>query len=220
MRLALLITALLVLVACGGQPNATPPQTSGFTLEQIAQLTPEQIQNLNEAQLEGINRVLEPEFARVDAELAQVQTELGLSQQGDLEAQDARWPNFGYTVYVATSISYKTFFSSYYRKYSGPNWNNDGCSNSPDYPLGLNFKPSCNHHDFGYRNVSQYARGRNETYRKYVDNRLLSNLRSVCSDLHWWDPRRLDCYALAYTYYTAVRNFGKSSYYGNPQRYP
>lgn len=212
----ILVALLALLVACSQQN----PGSQSFTLEQIGQLTPEQIDGLSDAQLQEIQRLLEPEFATAEASLAQLQSELNLSPQ-DLEAQDSRWPNFSYTVYVATGISYKTFFSSYYNKYSGPNWSNDGCSNSPDYPLGLNFKPSCNHHDFGYRNVSQYARGRNETYRKYVDSRFLSNLKIVCGDVSWLNPTlKAKCYALAYTYYTAVRNLGKSSYYKNPQRYP
>lgn len=220
MRLFLVLVLLAVLVACGSQTSSPKPEASDWTLEQIAALTPEQIDALSQTELQKIQTVLQPEFAQVESELVQLQSELEAAALGEVEAQDSRWPNFSYTVYVATGISYKTFFNSYYRKYSGPNWSNDGCSNSPDKPLFLNFKDPCNHHDFGYRNVPQYSRGRNETYRKYVDDRFLSNLKSVCSDLHWWDPRKDKCYALAYTYYAAVRNFGKGPYYNTPNATP
>ncbi|PZA06853.1 MULTISPECIES: phospholipase A2 [unclassified Meiothermus] len=212
MRVALLVLFLL-LAACGSQTSAP-----SWTLERIAALTPEQIDALSEGELQEIQGVLQPEFARVERELAQLQSQLeGLS---GITAQEARWPNFDYTVYLATAIPYTTFFARYYRAYSGPDWSNNGCSYSPDKPLLLNFKDPCNHHDFGYRNVPQYARGRSETYRKYVDDRFLSNLKSVCGDLPWWDPRKDQCYVLAYTYYAAVRNLGKGAYYSTPQRYP
>lgn len=203
---------VLVLAACGSQTGAP-----NWTLEQIAALTPEQIDALSEGELQKIQTILQPEFARVEGQLIQLQSQL--EALGKVAAQDSRWPNFDYTVYLATAIPYGTFFT-YYRTYSGPDWSNDGCSYSPDKPLFLNFKDPCNHHDFGYRNVPQYARGRSETYRKYVDDRFLSNLKSVCGDLSWWDPRKDKCYVLAYTYYAAVRNFGEGPYYSTQQRYP
>ncbi|HEU4741982.1 MAG TPA: phospholipase A2 [Meiothermus sp.] len=125
-----------------------------WTLEQIAALTPEQIDALSESELQKIQTVLQPEFAQVESELAQLQSQLDAEALSDVEAQDSRWPNFSHTAYVAAGISYKTFFSSYYRKYAGPDWSNNGCSNFPDKPLFLNFKDPCNHHDFGYRTTS------------------------------------------------------------------
>jgi hypothetical protein len=205
---------LVVLSACNTQ---TPPPTPGFTLEQIGQLTPEQIENLSEAQLQDIQGVLEPEFNRLESQLTADLA--GLEDDGSLSAL-ANWPNYSLTLHYAAGVSVGYFMNNVRGRYSGPNWSNDGCSNSPDKPLLLNFKDSCIQHDFGYRNVPQYSRGRNETVRNMIDNRFLSNLRGVCSSLHWYDPRKSKCDTLAYAYYAAVRNFGKGSYYGTPQRYP
>lgn len=37
-------------------------------------------------------------------------------------------------------------------------WSSDGCSSSPDNPLGFNFENSCLRHDFGYRNFKAQSR--------------------------------------------------------------
>jgi hypothetical protein len=37
-------------------------------------------------------------------------------------------------------------------------WSSDGCSSSPDNPLGFPFVPACHHHDFGYRNFKAQTR--------------------------------------------------------------
>lgn len=39
-------------------------------------------------------------------------------------------------------------------------WESDGCSQSPDYPLGFPFLPACYRHDFGY---DQYKKVRTTT---------------------------------------------------------
>lgn len=31
-------------------------------------------------------------------------------------------------------------------------WKSDGCTHAPDNPVGINFLPACQRHDFGYRN--------------------------------------------------------------------
>jgi hypothetical protein len=210
-----LAVLLPVLAACGSQ---SAPRTQAWTLERVAALSPEEVARLGPEDLEAIQAVLRPEFARVEAEAARLERTLG--ERVSPLGLDWRWPNFDYTVYLATAIPYRTFFALYYGTFSGPDWSHDGCSNAPDEPLGLNFKDPCNHHDFGYRNVPQYGQGRNETYRAYVDDRFLLNLKSVCESLPWWDPRKGPCYVMAYTYYAAVRNFGESHYYSTPQRYP
>jgi Prokaryotic phospholipase A2 len=48
-------------------------------------------------------------------------------------------------------------------------WTSDGCSDSPDKPLGFNFVPGCYRHDFGYRNYKKQGRF-NETTRKTIDD--------------------------------------------------
>jgi Prokaryotic phospholipase A2 len=206
---------LVALVACNTQ---TPPQTSNFTLESIGNLSQDQIEHLSEAQLQEIQAILEPEANRIESELSA--NTAALNDDPDISAQ-ALWPNYGLTLYYAASVSYGYFMNNVRGRYSGPDWSTDACSNSPDYPLGLNFKDSCIQHDFGYRNVPQYARGRNETVRGMVDGRFYSNLKSVCASVSWFHPiLKAKCYVLAYTYYKAVHFFGKGSYYSTRQRYP
>ena len=57
-------------------------------------------------------------------------------------------------------------------------WNSDGCSSSPDYPLHFDFLPACQRHDFGYRNYKNQSRW-NEANREKIDNNLLNDLRQV-----------------------------------------
>lgn len=37
-------------------------------------------------------------------------------------------------------------------------WTSDGCTSSPDNPLGFPFTPACNRHDFGYQNYRIQSR--------------------------------------------------------------
>lgn len=211
----ILVALFALLVACSSQT----PSSQGFTLEQIGQLTPEQIENLSEEQLKQVNQVLQAEFARAEEELAKVQKDL---EAQELEAQASRWPNFSYTVYVATGISYTTYLNSYYRSYSGPNWSTDGCSAPKmvggDSPGGFNFRSPCIQHDFGYRNVAQYLRGRIPGFRDAIDYRFLLNMNSVCSPYVWYKEAK--CRAYAAVYYGAVRTLGLVSYLKTPLNYP
>lgn len=48
-----------------------------------------------------------------------------------------------------------------YRNAKNPatlDWTSDGCSDSPDNPLGFNFEPACYRHDFGYTNYREQSR--------------------------------------------------------------
>ena len=38
------------------------------------------------------------------------------------------------------------------------NWTSDGCTDSPDNPLGFDFEPACYRHDFGYTNYREQDR--------------------------------------------------------------
>ena len=87
--------------------------------------------------------------------------------------------------------------------YSGQlDWSDDGCSNSPDNPLGFNFEPACNRHDFGYRNYKRQGRF-TESGRLSIDNNFKSDLYNLCNG-NW------ACNRLADVYYLAVRQFGNS----------
>lgn len=37
-------------------------------------------------------------------------------------------------------------------------WSSDGCTSSPDNPIGFPFVPACHRHDFGYQNYRAQAR--------------------------------------------------------------
>jgi Prokaryotic phospholipase A2 len=216
MKKLVLLFGLAVLAACSTTPSPVTPST--YTLESISQLTQAQIEQLSDTQLQDIQAILEPESNRIESELSANLAALG--DDPSISAQ-ALWPNYSLTLYYAAKVSYSYFMSNVRGTYSGPDWSTDSCSNSPDRPLGLNFNDSCIQHDFGYRNVPQYTRGRTETVRGMVDSHFYSNLKSVCAAVSWFHPKtKAKCYVLAYTYYKAVHLFGKGSYYGTGQRYP
>lgn len=89
-------------------------------------------------------------------------------------------------------------------------WSSDGCSQSPDNPLGFKFLPSCQRHDFGYRNYKSQGRF-NEDLRKRIDVHFKRDLYDVCdkySGLESW--KGVSCRRVADTYYGVVRAVGNS----------
>jgi len=98
------------------------------------------------------------------------------------------------------------------------NWTSDGCSNSPDNPLGFPFNPACYRHDFGYRNYK--AQGRFTDANKLriddqptpfeatlTDNDDNNSLLYQCSS----NGHGGVCESLAWVYYKAVRAFGREA---------
>jgi hypothetical protein len=86
----------------------------------------------------------------------------------------------------------------------GLDWSTDYCSDSPDNPLGFDFKLSCARHDFGYRNYK--AVGQFPANKARIDNSFYFDLRAKCATYSIWV--RSACYGLAWTYYEAVHLFG------------
>ena len=87
-------------------------------------------------------------------------------------------------------------------------WISDGCTDSPDKPLGYNFLPSCQRHDFGYRNYKDQARF-TEPSRKIIDDNLKADLYNECSKYRGLSSLKgVECRGLADIYYGAVRKFG------------
>ncbi|CAG9977298.1 unnamed protein product [Clonostachys byssicola] len=82
-------------------------------------------------------------------------------------------------------------------------WTTDGCTKSPDNPLGFNFLPACHRHDFGYNNYRDQSRF-TESGKKKIDDNFLSDLRYLCES----EEAKFACDALAEVYYAAVRAFG------------
>ncbi|MDG4825306.1 phospholipase [Asanoa sp. WMMD1127] len=84
-------------------------------------------------------------------------------------------------------------------------WSTDYCSTSPDNPFGFTFELSCYRHDFGYRNYK--AMGRFSANKSRLDSAFYEDLKRVCATYSsGWKPI---CDGLAWTYYQAVRTFGK-----------
>ena len=83
-------------------------------------------------------------------------------------------------------------------------WSTDGCSSSPDQPLGFDFRLSCHRHDFGYRNFKKLSVF--PANKSRVDNAFYADLKAVCA--HYKAPAKQTCLSLAWTYYQAVVAFG------------
>ncbi|WP_307867643.1 phospholipase [Umezawaea beigongshangensis] len=79
-------------------------------------------------------------------------------------------------------------------------WSSDGCTYSPDSPLGYQFQPACHRHDFGYRNYRRQNR-MTEPARLTIDDQFRRDLHQLCAG-------RVVCIATAELYYAAVREFG------------
>ena len=54
-------------------------------------------------------------------------------------------------------------------------WSDDGCSLSPEHPLGFKFHNSCRRHDFGYRNY-RYQGRLTERNREMIDDNFLRDM--------------------------------------------
>ncbi|RMZ80764.1 hypothetical protein DV738_g2705, partial [Chaetothyriales sp. CBS 135597] len=82
-------------------------------------------------------------------------------------------------------------------------WSSDGCSSSPDNPLGFNFVPSCHRHDFGYRNYKAQDRF-TDANKARIDLNFKNDLDNQCET----ESFESACHALAEVYYQAVKEFG------------
>jgi hypothetical protein len=89
----------------------------------------------------------------------------------------------------------------------GLDWSTDYCSDSPDQPLGFDFRMPCWRHDFGYRNFK--AIGMFPGNKDHVDSGFYFDLKAKCATYNV--IVRPACYSLAWTYYQAVRAFGSVS---------
>jgi hypothetical protein len=82
-------------------------------------------------------------------------------------------------------------------------WNSDGCTSSPNNPLGFPFVPACNRHDFGYQNYRAQSRF-TVSAKLNIDNNFRTDLRTQCRQTAVVGV----CNGLAEVYYAAVRAFG------------
>lgn len=87
-------------------------------------------------------------------------------------------------------------------------WSSDGCSWAPDKPEGFNFLPSCQRHDFGYRNYKRQGRF-TEDNRGQIDLNFKDDMYDVCRQYSGLESYKgVICRRTADTYYAAVRNLG------------
>ncbi|SDZ61912.1 phospholipase A2 [Asanoa ishikariensis] len=84
-------------------------------------------------------------------------------------------------------------------------WSTDYCSTSPDNPFGFAFELSCYRHDFGYRNYK--AVGQFSASKSRLDSAFYEDLKRSCARYNV--ALKPICDGLAWTYYQAVRAFGK-----------
>ena len=92
----------------------------------------------------------------------------------------------------------------------GLDWSRDGCSAPDGLGLGYreDFRPACNVHDFGYRNLKVYER--TDANRKTTDEVFHTNMKAICAAKSWY--ARPACYSAAYAYYQGVRVGGSGSF--------
>ncbi|PVC65139.1 hypothetical protein DBP18_31115 [Streptomyces sp. CS081A] len=87
----------------------------------------------------------------------------------------------------------------------------DHCTTAPDRPLGFDFRPACDSHDYGYGTIGNAYKG----YRYYLDK-----YKGYQVDALFWDMLynktcpayflKRTCRAAANTYYGAVTVFGRA----------
>ncbi|KAI9155087.1 prokaryotic phospholipase A2-domain-containing protein [Paramyrothecium foliicola] len=85
-------------------------------------------------------------------------------------------------------------------------WTSDNCSKSPDRLPGVDFRPSCQRHDFGYRNTKKQKRF-TSAMKKRIDDNFKKDLYAHCATKK--GLKGTYCRRLADVYYKAVRKFGK-----------
>jgi phospholipase A2-like protein len=78
-------------------------------------------------------------------------------------------------------------------------WSTDYCSQSPDQPLGFDFRMPCARHDFPHRN---YPTGFFAQNKWHVDNAFYFDLKEKCTTYSVWV--RSSCYSLAWSYYQVI----------------
>lgn len=214
MRPLLLPAALLslTLMACG----QTTPQTTASTatgIDAYAQ-RPELQDADSQAILEkygndpALLEALQEAYGErpTDLSLPHVPAITGLDLAGDRLAYIKRtgWGSVGnyngqYAAYAFTG-----------RPYPGLDWTRDGCSAPSGLGLGYreDFRPACNVHDFGYRNLKVYQR--TDSNRKTTDEAFYTNMKAICAAKSWY--KRPACYSAAFAYYEAVRVGGSDSF--------
>ena len=85
-------------------------------------------------------------------------------------------------------------------------WSSNGCTASPDNPLGFDFLQSCQRHDFGYRNYKAQSRFSDDAKAR-IDDNFHDDMDNQCATEDG-DVKRGLCEGVATLYYEAVKAFG------------
>ena len=210
-RLASLALGLL-LAACGQQ--ATPAASS----TPYAQTPYAQRPELQDAGSQAILQRYgdDPGLAQALREAYhEAPRSLGLPDSPALTAQDLSSDRLAYVKSVGWgNVGYYDGQYGAYAVVGGPspglNWTRDGCSAPSGLGLGYtgDFRPACNVHDFGYRNLKVLER--TDANRKTTDEAFYTNMKIICDAKPWY--KEPPCFAAAYAYYQGVRINGGSSF--------
>ncbi len=152
----------------------------------------------------GLLAALQTAYGERPPELAPATRSLGLSEDRLSYIKVLAWG--GVPSYDGQYAS----FSGTPLPYAGLDWTRDGCSAPDGLGLGYreDFRPACNVHDFGYRNLKVWER--TDANRKATDQNFHHNMDGVCAAKSWY--KRPACYVAAFTYYEAVRTGGIFSF--------
>lgn len=220
--LALLMIGTLALASCGQQATTPAPDQTGSTpaaeksvAEQISEFAkrPE----LQDADSQAILRDHANDPIMLDSLKRAYGQETSTPNDAALAAQETGFNQMDTLATGKAGYAQSVAWGSYahYRSekaspnYSGLNWSSDGCSAPKGMGLGYNddFRPACDVHDFGYRNLPHLISIPYWPYNRLrTDMAFLRNMQTICAAKAWY--KEPPCYAAATAYYTAVKNFG------------
>ncbi|GGI75152.1 phospholipase A2 [Deinococcus wulumuqiensis] len=205
---AAFVLGSLLLASCGQQATVIPSLTSDYASRPELQDAESQAILSRYANDAGLLQALQEAYGERPSEVR-------LPQAPALQGQSLADDRLSYikTVAWGTVAQYNTQYATYSgtaAPYSGLDWSRDGCSAPDGVGLGYreDFRPACNVHDFGYRNLKVYQR--TDANRKTTDEAFYVNMKSICAAKSFLT--RPACYAAAYAYYQGVRIGGGSSF--------
>ncbi|MFH8475498.1 phospholipase A2 [Streptomyces sp. NPDC018000] len=125
-----------------------------------------------------------------------------------------RWMYYSYSG-CSTKVAHYGWRNPSWKKLPNGTWvrgiNYDHCTTAPDKPLGYDFRPACDSHDYSYGTIGNAYKG----YRYYLDK-----YKGWQSDAQFWDMLynktcsryffKTACRTAASTYYWAVAVFGRA----------
>ena len=120
-----------------------------------------------------------------------------LTTRADLQAETDR------LLFTATMAEFQAARSA--KSPSELDWDSNGCTASPDEPLGYDFQPSCQRHDFGYHNYKDQDRFSDSSKDK-IDSNFKKDMYNECNS--HGKLGAVVCKGIANIYYEAVSTFG------------